>query len=391
MIKKFAFIFFLLGLIYSCSHEPEKSLATISGNIPGLSGKWIYLEELEVKNKKLLDSVRISEHGKFNFEVELQDAGFYILRTNEDNYLILLLEKNEYVEVKSSSDTLLMGSKIIGSEGSKLLLNFEVFMKMQKQRVDSLAEVFYASRGDADFLITKQRLDSVYNLIYNDQRNYVIDFVNKNPGSLATLIVINRKLGNNAVLDEEKDYKYFRETDSVLMNKYPENKHVADHHNRVTEIKTRIYDKFMADRKLKPGNKAPNIVLKDTSGKFISLRDLQGQKLLLYFWAGWNAKSRQDNRKLITVYDKLKRNKIEIFGVSLDENEKVWKGAVKIDKLPWIQGSDILGVDSPVNEKYNLNMELPFYYFLDEDRKIIFREKDVENVIDRLLNDNLSN
>jgi hypothetical protein len=84
----------------------------------------------------------------------------------------------------------------------------------------------------------------------------------------------------------------------------------------------------------------------------------------------------------------LKRNKIEIFGVSLDENEKVWKGAVKIDKLPWIQGSDILGMDSPVNEKYNLNMELPFYYFLDEDRRIVFRGKDVDMMIEKLLDKN---
>ena len=145
-----------------------------------------------------------------------------------------------------------------------------------------------------------------------------------------------------------------------------------------------MYDKFVADKKLEPGKKAPNIVLKDTSGQFISLKDLAGQKVVVYFWAGWNAKSRQDNRKLVSVYSKLKEGKIEILGVSLDENEKVWKGALKLDKLPWINGSELRGLDSKVKKDYNISDELPYYYIVDENRKILYRDKNLKAVLNKI-------
>ena len=109
-----------------------------------------------------------------------------------------------------------------------------------------------------------------------------------------------------------------------------------------------------------------------------------GQNILVYFWAGWNAKSRQDNKKLVPIYNELKQHNIEIFGVSLDENKKVWKGAIKLDKLPWIQGSDLKGLKSPVNKAYNLNDELPFYYLIDEEGRIIYKGNDVDKIIRKL-------
>ncbi len=154
-----------------------------------------------------------------------------------------------------------------------------------------------------------------------------------------------------------------------------------DHHERVEKIRGENFEQFYADKKLEPGNKAPNIVLKDTSGQFISLKDLGGQKILVYFWAGWNAKSRQDNQKLINLYPKYKKAGLEILGVSLDENEKVWKGAVKIDELPWINGSDLKGLDSKIKKNYNLTGDLPYYYMVDEKRIILFRDRDIDKIL----------
>ncbi|MCD4663781.1 MAG: redoxin domain-containing protein [Bacteroidales bacterium] len=387
MYRKSALFLITIIIIFSCNRKKETGLTTISGHFPKFTGQLIYLEELNVSNALIIDSVEISKDGTFDFKMNQEDAGFYILTTDNENYVILQIEKNEKVKIKADDDPFLGKYQVKGSPGSKLVMNFELFMKKQKQRVDSLAEVYFSIKGDPDFSKIKIELDSVYEVIFSRQKAYVKNFIEKNPSSLASLIVLNRKLGNNNVLDEESDYKYFRKLDSALMLKYHKNRHVIDHHKRTEKIKADIYDKFMADRKLKPGNKAPNIVMKDTSGEFISLRDLAGQKVLIYFWAGWNAKSRQDNRKLIGNYGKLKSRNIEIFGVSLDEHEKVWRGAIEVDKLPWIQGSDLMGKKSPANEKYNLNGELPFYYFVDVDSKIIFREKDVEKVIEKLKGD----
>ncbi len=383
-MKNITYIVWIFLLLGSCISDKQEGSNLISGNLKSLSGQWLYIQELEVNSITPLDSVLIDPEGNFIFDLKVSETGFYILRTLSDNYVLLLIEPDIPTVLNASSELFSDGYEVQGSKDSKLLRDFEQFMTHQKWKVDSLAIELNNSKGQVNFFEKKLELDSVYLQIYTLQRDYVINFVETNPTSLATLIVINRKLGNNKILDEEEDFIYFHRLDSTLMSQYPDNKHALDHHKRVKQIRGDKYDRFIADKKLEPGKKAPNIILKDTSGQFISLKDLAGKKVLICFWAGWNAKSRQDNHKLISLYPRLQSNNFEILGVSLDENEKVWKGAILLDKTPWIQGSDLMGMSSKVIKNYNLIDELPNYYIVDEKLKIIYRNGDLDTVISKL-------
>lgn len=372
---------FLLSIIlFSCSPQKQES-TLISGKFDELSGKWLFFEELDVKKMTVIDSVKIKSDGSFKFEPKVDEAGFYVLRTTKENYLILLLEQGEKAELFSKDSLFKSGYEVRNSPGSLLLKDFEKFMSVQKVRIDSLAEAFYQSKDSINFLGKKLELDSIFDLVFEDQQEYVREFINKNPGSLASLIVLNRKLGNNAVLDEEKDFIYFHRTDSALMVAHPTNKHILDHNNRVKEIRGRIFDRFTADDKLKPGQKAPNIVVRDTNDQMLSLKGLTGQKVVICFWAGWNAKSRKENRQMVEYYPDLRKKNIELFGVSLDENIVVWKGALKLDKLPGIQGSDLKGLESEVMKNYNLADDICYYYLIDEDQKIMYRSKEFKEMV----------
>lgn len=382
-MRRLIYFIFILVII-SCSSEKKSGTVNIFGTIVEMADQTIFLEELDVRTKLLLDSAKIDPKGTFKFVVEIEEDGFYVLRTNKENYILLLLSPKEQVEINFNYVIFEDGFEISGSPGSALLRDFELFMKQQKQRVDSLGRVLYEGQGSDNFYEIKQTLDSIYLKIHETQRKFVIDFLEENPGSLASLIVINRKLGNNVVLDEKEDFIYFHKVDSALMANYPNNKHALDHHDRVEEMRGEIFEQFYTDKKLESGNKAPNIVLKDTSGQFISLKDLGGKKVLVYFWAGWNAKSRQDNHKLISLYPKYKERGLEILGVSLDENEKVWKGAIKVDKLPWLNGSDLKGLNSKIKKNYNLTGDLPYYYMVDEKRIILFRDRDLDKILVRI-------
>lgn len=371
-------------LIASCTSNHKQGSTLISGNFPTMEGEWIYLEELEVSKINLLDSVRIDNEGNFEFDLTVSETGFYILKIQNDNYALMLIEPGMHISINSISGFFLEDYEVEGSDDTQLLRDFELFMIGQKRKVDSLAIELNNSKGTENFYEKKIELDSAYYNIFTAQRNYVIDFVESNMSSMATLIVINRKLGNNKILDEESDFIYFHKLDSALMVNYPNNKHALDNNKRIQQIRGEKFDRFLADKKLEPGKKAPNIILKDTSGQFISLKDLASNKVLICFWAGWNAKSRQDNHKLISLYPKLQANKMIVFGVSMDEHEKVWKGAINLDKTPWIQGSDLMGKDSKIIKDYNLIDELPYYYIVDEERNIIYRNKDLDLIINKL-------
>jgi len=383
-MKNLIVFLFLVIMALSCDSGKETGVTHIYGTFTEYGNKWIFLEELDIRQSIKLDSVKINPDGDFGLKLEISEPGFYVVKSNSDNYIILQLDFKENVKLFSENEMFASGYNVKGSKNSELLRDYELFSYKQKSKVDSLSDIFYSNQGSTDFIDLKESLDSTYMELYNTQRKYVIDFIENNPGSLSSLIVLNRKFGQSKVLDDEDDFSYFSLVDSALMENYPNNKHARDHHRRALEMKARIYDRILAGEKLKPGKTAPNIVLKDTSDNFISLKNLAGKKVLIYFWAGWNAKSRQDNRLLSKRYNDLKSKNIEILGVSLDENEKIWLGAVRLDKLPWINGSDLLGLKSPVKEDYNLTEELPFYYFVDEERKILFRDRDVKKILAQL-------
>ena len=374
--------------MFSCNRTEEGSATIITGRFSAHPDEYVYLEEIKVHDVIMLDSVKTDGKGDFKFKINQKQDGFYLLKTvKDDSYLVLQLNKGEKVKVESDSAMFLNGYSVKGSPGSALLVEFEMFMNKQKARIDSLYKVFVREQYKPEFLDVKKKLDSIYNTIVVDQKKYVKKFISGHPSSLATLLVLNRKLGRTDVLDEDEDFEYFHKLDSALILKYPENEHALDNHERVEKIRLRKFDRYEAEKKVMPGMKAPNIVMKDTAGNFVSLRDIAfngNDYVLIYFWAGWNAKSRQDNKTLISKYKEFRKHKIEIFGVSLDENRKVWEGAIKLDKLPWIQGSDLLALNSPVMKAYNLSGDLPFYYIVDNKRKIIYKDKNLNKIIEKL-------
>lgn len=381
MIARFLFFFAVILLVNSCSTDEQQPNVSIKGHFPEMAGMIIYFEELEPLRAVQLDSVKIGEGGDFSFDAVLSDAGFYLLKTSVENRVLLQLEGGEQLELRGDGPTMNDGLQIKGSPGSSQIQEFEVFMSFQRKRIDSLAVVYNDSRGQDDFFTIKQVLDSLYLGYVEDQRTYVFSFLDSHPGSLVNLILINRKLGTTSVIDENDDFLHLYRIDSILQLSYPGNKHVADHHERVKAIRGELFDSYVFEEKLSPGKKAPDVVLNDTAGQPVSLKSYTGKEVILYFWAGWDARSRKDNRKLVNIYPELKARNVEILGISLDENEVVWKGAIRLDGLTWPQLSELKGYYSKISKAYNVPEDLPFYYLIDNEQKIKYKHAHLDSLL----------
>jgi peroxiredoxin len=380
--------FISLLFLMACDQKgPQSNEVIISGHIQQAADQTLYIEELTTDNLISVDSVKLNEKGRFVFRFQIQEPGFYILKFSRANFITLLLEPGENLELEAADSNLSSSVQIEGSKGSMLLMALNKKLRSNYDKVDSLAAVFRANQHKPDFVETKSQLDLAYTLIFEDQKKYIKQFIDDNPNSLASIIALYQYFGNQVILKENEDFEYFEKLSHSLAQLYPENKHVLDLRQRVSEYKRAEAQKDLARERLMNGNEAPEIILPDVNGELLALSSLRGKVVLIDFWAAWCPPCRQENPQLVKVYNKFKHKGFEIYGVSLDRNREDWLKAIREDKLPWLQVSDLKFWNSPVVSLYNVE-GIPFTVLLDKQGRIIakgLRHRELEQKLREIL------
>ena len=146
---------------------------------------------------------------------------------------------------------------------------------------------------------------------------------------------------------------------------------------------------------LEAGDKAPDFSAKDQDGNKIKLSDFKGKKVVLYFYPKDDTPGcTKQACSLRDGFPKLKKNNIEVLGVSIDDENSHQKFIEKYD-LPFTLIAD---TDKKVVNKYDVYGEKNMYgrkymgtkrttFLIDEDGKIkkIFKRVKVAEHADEVL------
>ncbi len=151
--------------------------------------------------------------------------------------------------------------------------------------------------------------------------------------------------------------------------------HLVDNYLLKNTCSQGEHDKKMSERvavmkKLKPGNKAPEISLNDVNGIYRNLYEVNAKVTLIMFWSSECEHCEEVIPQIIHIYSMYKPMGLEVFAVSVDTDRKSWISAVNKNGSDWINVSDLKGFQSPVIAAYNA-FSTPTFYLLDADKKII--------------------
>ena len=128
---------------------------------------------------------------------------------------------------------------------------------------------------------------------------------------------------------------------------------------------------------LETGQKAPDFELTSLQGDQFKLSSLQGQMVLIDFWASWCAPCRKESPFLLEAYKNYHEASFKngegftILSVSLDTRKDAWVNAITADSLIWpIHVSDLKGWRSDVAKLYNVK-GIPANFLIDGEGTIV--------------------
>jgi peroxiredoxin len=348
----------------------------ISGEIDNGEGKTLFLERMDLKQNVIIDSVKLGKDGRFQFKGErLPESTFFRLRFDNKNFITLLADSTEHIEVIADATHMEDSYTVKNSLGSNYIKILNRKLKITQQTLDSLSS-FYSTIAAED-KVRKTMIEREYVEALNDHKKFVGSFVMQNPRSFASYYALFQEMKDgNMIMNvfDKNDQVYFSTLATSLNLFYPESERVKHLYQYVLQIKTiQKREQNIQDLISNAQTGIPDINEATPQGNKVNLRSLDGKIVLLSFWASWDAASRKENKNLKRLYDKYKAKGFEIYQVSLDQSKILWENAIEQDQCTWINVSDLQMNNAPAARAYNIR-SIPANYLISRDGEIIGKD-----------------
>ena len=280
-----------------------------------------------------------------------------------------------YLEPKdmqlSAADSII-NATVLGSEINKEYTLLNSILEKINKKYDHLSDLYAKTPDDAKNSSYREDLMQKINEVFVNMDLQLQQFVREHPKSFVSLGVI-KSIGG-VIPDTDKCFALVNLLEEPVKSAVPTHKYSE-------------YLKSIAH--LAIGKVAPSFSQADTSGKMVSLSSYQGKYVLIDFWASWCGPCRAENPNVVKCYEQYHNKGLEIMGVSIDESKDraKWLKAVRDDKLPWVQLSDLKGWENEVARMYGIQ-GVPQNYLINPEGKIIaknLRGKELHKKIGELI------
>jgi len=372
-------------LVLSCSRNSNTS---IRGTLEGGAGEMLYLEQLNVNQTKLVDSVKVKKDDSFRFRIDVKEPELFVLKNNSGKFINLLPLPGEELVLSASSDNYGKSYSVSGSPESEKIHELVDHLNQTRSRLDSIGQVLISlddQSSEEALQLKKAYLDT-----RNEQKKYTIGFLLRNISSPSSVFALYQKFSREEyVLNDNRDLQYLIIVSDSLKVSYPNSSltlslledvnRQKDAYNQMVKLGD-LVDKAKVTGYL-------DLAIPDLKGDTVRLHELEGKVVLVSFWATWDKNSLESNLILKNSWKKYHQKGFEIYSVSLDNSKELWKNRIRYDEYPWINVCELSYPDSYAVTIYNVQ-QLPSSFLIDREGNILARNlygKELDKWLDNVL------
>jgi peroxiredoxin len=355
--------------IISCK---DKNAFTISGTVnnPG-SLKQIYLMEADSTQIAVVDSTNLSDQGKFQFKRKSPYPNLYKIRIG-GSIFDLIAKNGDAIDFTTSLTDNTHAYQVTGSDESDKIKEFNRISNFYGEKNSKLAQEYQdkvqALGKQSDSLVKIYM--PVFQKTLGEYSAEVLKFIHANKNSLAAYYAATS-------LDLTRYEPQLIAYADSIKGKFTDNPGVQ-----------RFIAQMAALKPLSIGHPAPDFTTGGIDGKPVKLSDYKGKYVMLDFWASWCGPCRQENPNVVKQYAIYKPLGLNILGISLDVDRKLWEQAVKADKLTWAHASDLKNFEGPTERLYHIEA-IPSNFIINPQGIIIAKNitgADLEEFLSKTFN-----
>lgn len=123
----------------------------------------------------------------------------------------------------------------------------------------------------------------------------------------------------------------------------------------------------------------PNFSMPDTAGIIINTSELRGKYILIDFWASWCGPCIDEMPKLKKIDSLYSSKGLQILGISMDTDGKLWREFIKKNKIAWLNLSDLQGSNNKAARLLNVE-SIPSTFLLDPEGNILFKNAPLSEI-----------
>ena len=359
---------------------------TVEGQIENAKDSVLYFENVGLEGIQVLDSVKLNDNGDFSFSEAANLAPeFYRLRI-ANQIINVSIDSTETVQIKAGYPDMASNYTVSGSDNCEKIKELTLKQMALQSQVISLQQNTTLGVNTAN--------DSIQSLINAYKEDVKINYIYKEPMKAYSYFALFQALGNYLIFNprtNKDDIKAFAAVATSWDTYYPHAERGQNLHNIAIEgmKNQRIVAAQNADIQVEASKVQEagvlDIALIDNKGQERHLTDLKGQVVLLDFHIFALEDSPTRIIMLRELYNKYHAQGLEIYQVSLDNDEHFWKQQTAA--LPWINVRDGDGINSQRLMMYNIQA-VPDFFVIDRGNNLVKRAaqiKDLEAEIKSLL------